>query len=418
MMHIPACKKENEGSIPVIEMISPSENTAYTLPDSIYVNVKISDSRNITSVKVQLVNEEYLPVLPAYFLNPNSPSTRIEKYYQLDPLIVKTGKYYLLIRAENESQFRNKYQPIMMTGLVSEFNQLLIITSPSDNILEVSGLKLDGEPYPLFEVDGDYSDSDIDNQSQQLFLAGKNKLNVAAYDINSGEERWRQQDIAYMPMHNDNCLHFAKNNILYTSFNDQHILGYDITGKITFDATIDLTDAPGTIVKHSEFVLVDIQKKNSSQPFIRTYSALTGAEKQSKLSLMQVIEFFSYSNDSVIVCGNEGDFGRIYSYDVQKNSNTDILYFDSPIVCVEPIGFKKLLVGLEQGLSELDLITGIPVELQQEIGYSVIRYEKYAGRIFMVKDKQLFIYTYPEMEYQKTVTFSDTILDILLSYSK
>lgn len=412
-----SCKKTPDGSIPNIEVNSPSENEWFALPDSIYVNCRISDSRNITSVKVQLVNEAFIPVLPAYLFYPESTTAFIELYYKLDALIVKTGIYYLQVSAENDSEFRNKYQRISITGLSPEFKQFLIITAPSDNMLQVSGLKLSGDSFPIFQVEGAYSDADISNQHQLLFLAGKNHLNVGAYDIASGEERWRIPDIPYNPMHNNNCLYFSENEKLYTSFNYQNIYGFDFTGKITFDASIDDIDAPGTIFKHRDFIMVDFQKKNTSLPFIRTYFELTGAEKQCKLGQLKVVDFFSYSNDSVVVVGNEEGSGRIYFYNVENNSESNILYFDSPIFCVTAINTQLLIVGLENSIFEINLKSSTAVKLQEGINYSVIRFEELSDQLIFVSGNQVLIYSYPEMENQKTILFSDSILDVLLNYS-
>jgi len=104
-------------------------------------------------------------------------------------------------------------------------------------------------------------------------------------------------------------------------------------------------------------------------------------------------------------------------YDLQNNSITEIFNFDSPIRCVSKINNVKILVGLENSFYELSLETGSAVLLQENVSYSVIRFEELSDQVFLAIGNQLLIFTYPEMEYQKTVLFSDTILDILLNYS-
>lgn len=411
-----SCKKMESSSIPVIELMSPVENTSYSLPDSIHVQAKISDSRSIKSILIQLVTEDFIPVLPAIYIYPDATEKSLDFYYPLEGSTGLSGNYYLQIKAENATQFRNKYQPLSVTGNFFGTARLLVIEASSDNHLQVSGMEVNGEVNWLFDVSGDYCDAAIDNHSQLLFIAGKNDLNIAAMDITTGEERWRLPNIEYKPMHNDHCLNFYLNT-LYASFNYQHLYGYNITGMITFDAPIAENDAPAGIFRHGDYVLVDVQKKNNSQPLIRTHYALTGNEKQSYLNWMQVVEFFSYSNDSVIVCANEGSGSKVFFYNVEANSHSDLFSFESTMRCVAAINSYQLIIGLENSLYEVNLNTGSAVKLQQGLSYSLVRYETLSGLLYLVLENQLVIYRYPEMEYQKTVTFSDTILDVLLNYS-
>ena len=217
-------------------------------------------------------------------------------------------------------------------------------------------------------------------------------------------------------MQHDHCLNFYVNT-LYASLNYQHIYGYSTQGMITFDATINEMDAPAGIFRHGDYVLVDVQKKNNSQPLIRTHYALTGNEKQSYLNWMQVVEFFSYSNDSVIICANEGGGSKVFFYDVEANSHSELFSFETKMRCVAAIHSYQLIIGLENSLYEVNLNTGNAVKLQQDHSYSLIRYETFSGMLYLVLENQIEIYRYPEMEYQKTLTFSDTILDVLLHYS-
>ena len=133
------CKKEKDTHIPVITYYSPQHNQAFNVLDTVLVEALITDQKMITSVKVNLTNEEFITVSEARSFSPNTNSYELKTKLAIDDEALESGTYYVLIRADNGDNFKNKYQQILIQGTEQEFVQLLAVTDGGFMTLKVMG---------------------------------------------------------------------------------------------------------------------------------------------------------------------------------------------------------------------------------------------------------------------------------------
>jgi len=404
------CREETDVAPPLIEIHSPESGEQYHLQDTIKVNASITATEPIKSVKVVLTTMEFTTALPATYLYPNTGSYSLSIDYTINDNSLSTNDYYLLIRADLENNFKNQYQKIHIVNNTTPNSRLIILTAPSSNAINIYETDESTNEVFLFTITGDYSASEVSAANNLLFIAGRSAINIHAYDLLSFNLNWKQDVIPYLPMHNNNCLFFDE--YLYASFNFQYILGYNASGAIVFDTPINEPDAPGRIYKHGDFVLVDMQKKNISSSSINSYFAGTGALKQEILTTFKVLEFFSLDNDLVLIIGNKNGLGAIYEYNVGQNFMSLRKEIAEQIFCAEKISGQEYILATNSEVLQYRYTQNSLSDLISTTGVTRIKYDSYFSMLSLVTGKVLDVYQYPEMVNQKTITFSDTILNI------
>lgn len=410
-----SCKKQEESSIPVIAYFSPEHNQQFTVFDSIRVVADIADEKIIASVRVNLTDENFIAVSPSQTYFPNATSFSLNTYLHISDDKLIGGSYYVLIRADNGTNFKNQYQQIHISALEREYEQTVVITDGGLNSLNVFGTEDFESTSSLFSVNGDFVASEISSVEHLLFIAGKNLTNVNAWNLETNSLSWAIDITPGNPMHNKGCLYFDE--LLYTSYNYDYIHGYIVGGQLGFSTSIDEFDAPGRIYKHNEFIVVEVQKKNGHNPFIATYFELTGNEKQRRFMAFDVIDFYSADANNVIIIANQDGNGEIYTYDVNNDILTHMTGVQEKVNASVQTGTKDIVLSGNSSTYLYSMEFGHLVTILNK-GSQVLAYEEFSESIIAGMNKKIEVYSYPEMVNQKTLLFSDTILDIHIQYSK
>lgn len=410
-----SCRKEENSSIPVIEVHLPEYLALYDVYDTISVQATISDEIELESIQVKLTDSNFNPVTKAEVFYPGTMDYNLSTKIVIDNPSLESGHYYVLVKANNGNNSKNKYQEIILQGLEQEFKQLLIITEGTANTIQVFRTDDLESADILTTFDGDFTASAISPADKLLFVAGENSLNLLAYNLETNTVAWQKQKTPGLPMHNPECLCF--NGLLYTTYNYNYIHGYTATGQINYDVFIDEFDAPGIIYKHSDFILTEIQKKNAVDPYIATTFALTGEEKQRRLITDDVVAFESVDEDQVLVIFNKNNQGSIYLYDVQN----DLMSFRHDVperinTTVKVSGETLVLAGNEK-LFAYSMENEVLFTILEK-GATILAWEHIQNVLLLGNETVVEGFVYPEMVNQKTLQFSDTILDMQIQYTK
>lgn len=410
-----SCKKEADNRIPAISYLQPSYLQQFSVEDTIPVKAQVQDEKEITRIQVSLVDANFSPVSAPQLFYPATASYLLDTRLPIPDQSLESGNYYVFVKADNGVNFKNKYQEVILHGLDQEYLQTVVITEGGLNQVQVFGTS-DFEGTSLLKViTGDFSASAISSKDKLLFVAGRNNTNLWAYDLDQNEVAWTREITPGLPIHNNGCLHF--NDFLYATYNYDFIHGYTPSGNIGFDVSIEEFDAPERIYRHGEFVLAEVQKKNAIDPYIATYFASTGNEKQRRFIDFDIVDFHAKNKDEVIVACNQEGKGMLYSYNVTNDMLTFILEFQDKINASVKTGTNTLALAGESGIYSYSMVYGIVTEILDS-GADVLVFEHLSGSLITGKFTQLELYSYPEMVNQKTLLFSDTILDIQIQYSK
>jgi hypothetical protein len=416
LLIIASCGKEKTDLLPEITLYSPVNKQVFNVLDTIRVSGILRDDKNLTTVKVVLTGAEFNPVHKAFYFYPGSAEFILEFGYPLDNVNLAGGKHYLHVRAEDGINFRNFYQEISLVEIPQALKQVVVLTAQQGSSIQLTGIDPDDQMSALVTIEGDYVGSDIGSGNSQLYIAGKNHLNLLAFDLNNLNIAWKLPTALPFPMHRAGCLYFDE--YLFASFNYDYIFGYNASGAVIFNSSVNESDAPTRVGRSGNYVLADIQKKNSEPSYIKTMFLITGKEKQRIYTSFDVIEFHPATSDIVIITANNGDNGLILKYDIEQNLLFTEHTLTGRINCSLKTDETNYLIGSDDAILNYNSGLNQYSVLNTNEGTLKLAYDILNGFVYGVWDNKIHVYQYPQMQYQKTFPFSDTILNLHLQYAK
>ena len=183
----------------------------------------------------------------------------------------------------------------------------------------------------LIELPDDYAASALNSRFHQLYFAGRNTINLQAFDLISQAISWEEGPMIQLPFHHPRCLSID-DNLLFVSFQKGIIRAYDHLGLVKFDTPITEVAEPARVHRHEEVVIADLKEKSGNRRFIMTYYFASGDRKDSLLSNVEVIEFISKNPDFVYVIGNQASNGYFGIFDVSKNKLSALRDFQGGVI--------------------------------------------------------------------------------------
>jgi hypothetical protein len=410
------CKKAQEPGIPVVQIIEPQENDIFAVKDTIRIEANISDENIIQNVKVVLTDTSFQPVMEALYYYPGSTSYQLETDYIIQDKNLSTSDYFLLVKADNGTNFKNKYQKIFIEGIEREFEKLILVTQKNANQMKVLEVKGNQPPNFLFDIPGDYASSDINSRNRQLYLAGKNKINLIAIDIDSYEVKWNLPPEPPLPIHAENCLFFDES--IFTSFYSYYIKGYRDDGLEIFNTLAVDPELPSLIFRHNDLLIADLQNKSGGVTYIATFYLASGVEKQRIFSDFRVTGFHSIDEEQILIVANKFTEGLLKLYDPYLNEFTHLKDFEQNIISSEKIDAINFLIGLEDKVVLYNRIQNTISDLLSGIEPYRIRYDDLNSDIYLAGAKEVRIFSYPTFQELNSFFLTDSLLNIHLLYNK
>jgi hypothetical protein len=409
-----SCEPDPANQFPVIEITSPVLNQHFEVPDTIHIEADISDDEGLSKIKVGLVNDQFISVLTSYYLTPEGTKYHLTLDYPVTESSLESGDYYILVRAEDETDFKNEYIKIHLTAIPLEFEKLIVLTQSSPSFINVSSLNLNGQIDSLLVVNSDYSSSEADSENRMLFIAGINLYDLTSINLDEKEIEWQRSAFPPLPMHAPDCICFDE--YLYVSYATHFIYGFRYNGSMVFNTTIEENKLPSRIMKFREYLLADLQSKTGGFNYLATYYLATGAERQRMQTSYSVVDFHDTGEKNVLVVANNNEGGMIGLFDPNDNFQTLLLELPEEIIFSMKITDEEYMIGTSGTNYQFNLNTLALNEVLNGMAFTRMKYEPLSNKIFSAGDKELYVISYPEMQIQNTVLFPDSILNLHLFY--
>ncbi len=183
------CKKDGDEEAPLIELTSPTENQEYDVYDEIPVIGSVYDNNHLAYVRIQVIDENMTPVLPAMNFYPEGNSFTINHAYSIDDVLMDSGIYYLQIQASDGVQATNKFVKIKINAAPKVLKYVIAVTK-SGSYLNVVKIDSAFNPTTLFSVYSDYLGSGVCNDYGQFYLGGSYTGDINVYEMEHWTKIW------------------------------------------------------------------------------------------------------------------------------------------------------------------------------------------------------------------------------------
>lgn len=412
------CNKDEDISPPGITISKPSPNQSFAAIDTIFVDAEIYDNIIIKTVSISILDEDLLPVSPTDHYDINSQNTNIKTFYEINNIHLVSGYYYLQVSASDGINTGRSFIKIYISEIPIERTGIYIFSEESGNT-QVFKIAPDFSIQFIFNFYDEFQDAEINSYFQQLYLLGKNNGIMQACEISSCETLWQVSGI-------NNVLYpflgqlDILDNLVFISYSDGNIIGYDNTGTGRYSFTItDNQFKPGRFYKHKDFLIVEEQSISFIDNRIEVFYYYSFSPMQHYDVDIDIVDFYSFNDDKVIIFGNKNDIAEVCTLSVYYQQIGGINGFpDEKIHSVISTENNVYLLAMGDHIYKYNGHTnGLTVYLQDKSA-DILKFDYLYNDVFIIKGDSLSIMSYPGNIFHLDYKHPNPILDVEILYNR
>ena len=411
-----SCTKEPENTIPVVIIESPSWNQMITIPDTIKVSGSVDGNSEIESIKIDLVNSDFIPVQSPlyYYPNPVSEKTEFELFYPIEKFNLDSDIYYIHVRATNKEGSKNKYQSVVLNENIPQLEKVIVITQPNISTSNIYELNLSYHKHFLFSIEGKYQASDISSYYKQLYFARNIPGKLQTYNLNTNEIEWEYNAGFPFPSFTDV---FYKNDRIYISSENGDIVGLNTSAQIKFNTPVLNDTFPEKIYKHQDFMIADLKIRTGNDKILAIFYMASGNIKSTYISNFDVVEFYYFDDDNVLIFANYEEQAVLKFFNISGNYCSELLSLpDGRLKAVERFN-NEYLFCIGENIYKYFILSNTVFPYLTGNSCNLILNNYFNNEVFFVNNNKIDIYNYSLGTYMQDMVFDNKILDIHLLHN-
>lgn len=285
-----SCNKEIDSSDPVIDFLAPEVNLI-TDADQLAITVSVYDESDLQSIKIGIVDENFIPVVQPHWFYPQKNDTLISMDISL--MSLTNGKYYVLAQAFDGENTRRKYLPFTFAGAHTLQPDIFVSTNGAGEfsvwkvnpMMTAAGL--------FFKAPGNLNALISGGQNGLIYLVSDAPSRIRALDCNSGEVAWEKQ--AAMPWPEYTSVYFAGDALLACDKNGIMAAYHPETGT-------DVNITPASANTHTSAMFADETYIFAAQQLLQSQQQVLSFIYRQSLQ-----QFRSYHLESGVLAVMEGN---------------------------------------------------------------------------------------------------------------
>jgi Bacterial Ig domain len=414
-----SCKKQDTVA-PEVEIILPTSNQVFSVGDTVFISAKVSDNEIIKQIQVAIVNENRIPVLSNIVVQANTNPYSFQMSYPIDNIYLEDGKYYVLVKAMDEENFKNKYCEIYINEIPKELKKVILVARSGVDIA-VCSVDTAFQSIAWTPMYTDYAASVVDSRTQQLIIAGNITDDIVAYDISSQTTNWTIDAVPNPPFQFCTNMNIQNQEVMLSLYYNRQFKTYNTSGNLTKSATIDIPNFyPVYAYKTDDYYFLFI-KGISGGNAIELYYPASLVSHNALFVGYGILEMFEYDNDNIFCFGNtSAGQGVMEIYEISSNNTWEPHTVPiGKIFNVAETDKGEFLIAHSDGVYRYTYYNNSLVNILS-VNPRQIEYDE-VNDLFYVVDNigKLTSYTNTSPPTQiNQVLCTDTVLDMHLLYNK
>lgn len=415
-----SCKKEEDGTLPIISIETPFENQTFNVFDQINVKAIITDETQLKWISVKLLNDQQAVAHVTIFAPVTSPSTYLNINYALDNIHLESGVYSLNITASDGVNDAHAFKRVSVIAVPKEVKKRYIVTATTTSnktIAEIDSTFSLINPYQT--LNGDFLDFSANSYHQQLFICGNYSGAFTSTDLetNSIKFSYAANPSAY-PFFTG---YLASEKLSYVAFYDGYLRGYNNAGNIIYSANANA----GYYIQKFTFTngqLLAEQKEKITGTKILTSYKTTGIGYQQTNLNQDVVAFCERNAETIFIFGNNTGQGVVQLFDRTNNNIWNPYPFslaNGPILSAIKIDLNTYLIGHSNGTIykyQYNITSATPY-LTGYVAKQLI-YDDVKNELYVVEENKVNIFNYSNASFKNSITSTDPILDFDILYNR
>lgn len=313
IIFISSCTKEPDNKHPVVTFINPSGDAPLFSSILDTVVFRVSDDKLVHRISINFVNDELISLTAPFIIDVYSKDTVIEHIIKLGPLEVEQG--YILIRAEDESLTKLKYQPVVLTDKPLSGEEIVFgnIEGGQTNLAvfePIAGLVTNEQSF-------DYEVEKIEGNGQSDFILSlaRNKRFVEVRAVKKAETVWRAE--AAFPQAEYVDCYLKDDKLLLADRSGNLKLHHFYTGNVQLYAQVESSKLITAVCFDHQYLYAATQDLQTGKYWLLLFFKASGVfYKQFELSAnIQEMLPASDSSGVFMLSANDNEITQVYKFD-------------------------------------------------------------------------------------------------------
>lgn len=412
-----SCRKETDKEFPKIDILVPSENQYFYLPDTIPITVDVSDNKSLEYVRLMVANENFVAVAPTITRYPDENPTTIAQAIAVNDVQLPSGEYYVIVTAFDGVNEKTEYRKIGLIAVEKKFMGVVFVDDAGNSQVDMYRVDTLYSKQLLATKPNDFGGSAVSSINQSYYLMGDVLGAMQSVKLNTEGVDWSiaANPLPPAPYYTGVCTYDGR---VYFSSYDSKIQGAGKAGNVIL--TIETGNyVPFTLHRQGEMLLSEERQVSSGQKRLAQYYEATGAYKGAVTLDMEIVSFCERSANHVLVFGNNGNQGHMQDYDIENNGFYEPHSMPAgKVISTCRIDENNFMIGHETGILWYRYNANSLVTFKAGVQASGIQYNDVDNIIIASSDDELNYFSFPAGNLIQTVGHSNPIKGMQIYYNK
>jgi hypothetical protein len=343
-----ACRKEGDGTPPVVRIVAPAVGTLLQVPDSLLVRVEVSDDRVVREVTLALMDPEGVPAAATLAVSVNAREALVERVLPVQDERLRTGQYKLQVRASDGENETNAFRTVALNEAPLRLRGIFAVGLPGGAPTTVYFVDSVFQPGPFGSFGQDLRFAGISSRHAVLFLAGGQTGPFSVVDPVWGNTRWSVgNQMPGLPPYFSSLDVSEDGEYVYIGSEDGLLRGYRSGGGQQFTANTLPQHRLQRVLLHDEVVVSAQRDIALPQRRLVTYWRSSGVQAGAYDLDMDVVGMYRAGGQHALLFGNRNGQGVVQHRHVYQGGGWEPRIFDGgEIQAVTRLGNNTWLVAL------------------------------------------------------------------------
>jgi len=387
------CRKDGDTEPPRITFTAPVPNQVVTVPDTVVVQVTVTDNARIEQVTVSLLDAQGMPVTASVTVEPGGTSATVLVELPLTSDLVVSGTHEVKVVASDGEGRGTASRFIEVNGRPRRTRAIHVVGANGSGPVQVYRIDSTGQltPSPVATLAHDIAPSAISSKARRLYVGGgvTGPLTALFPDDGTITAEVASQNTLPIPFHT--ALHAGVSGRLFAATNDGVLRRYGTDLNGTGYSAQALNEHRVTGILEMDNAVVTTQSRYVSPGGHRVvrYSATAGVEQGAWPLDLVPVALHARDQDHVLVFGNRNGQGVIEDRNIVDGGAWEPRTFTEPLLAVARIDANTYVVSLAGSLQRFIYTNATALTLASGTAYAVLAYDEENGVLISAEGGQV-----------------------------
>ena len=417
LISISSCKKDEDTSLPTIQITSPASGSVFSVLDTIYISANISDNEILKSASVYILDDKARNISGTQSFSVSSNTYTLNTFILLNDIRIESDTYDLVVTASDNYNTKKTYQKINLTSPNKELEKIIILTEDLNNtyVLEQES---SGNIVQKHIISSLLTDAEINSYYNSLLTLSK-AGNLTNLNISNYELYWENSNLNTPPYEYKGKL-LIHNEIIFASQRNNSIYGYTYANTVNKTAISENSDyQPNLFCIHNDYIISTSYSMGIGANKIEKSYFSTGIPSASINLNTNPVEIIPSLNNSVFIFSNTSSSGKIDAFHLAYNTLQEQYTFENEIIkSVCKISNNDIIIATNLHTYIFNSESNNAYIIKDGYSPSSIFYEELNNLVYCAVNNTITIFTLPYFHEYATINTSNTVKKVLFKYNK